>query len=70
MEFTKAFAAPANTRVMLVDNYRCQQQVIDAAEHLVKGTPAIAGKKARASAAAIAGLVKVFDRDEAALGRH
>lgn len=72
MEFTKAFAAPANTRVMLVDNYRCQQQVIDAAEHLVKGTPAIAGKKARASgpAAQLPGSpVKVFDRDEAALGQ-
>ncbi|WP_338746920.1 UvrD-helicase domain-containing protein [Pseudomonas putida] len=71
MEFTKAFPSPANTRVMLVDNYRCQQQVIDAAEHLVKGTPAIAGKKARASgpAAELPGsAVKVFDRDEAALG--
>ncbi len=71
MEFTKAFPSPANTRVMLVDNYRCQQQVIDAAEHLVKGTPAIAGKKARASgpAAELPGSpVKVFDRDEAALG--
>ena len=47
------------------------QQVIDAAEHLVKGTPAIAGKKARASgpAAELPGSpVKVFDRDEAALG--
>ncbi|QCI12832.1 DNA helicase UvrD [Pseudomonas putida] len=71
MEFTKAFPSPANTRVMLVDNYRCQQQVIDAAEHLVKGTPAIAGKKARASgpAAQLPGApVRVFDRDEAALG--
>ena len=71
MEFTKAFPSPANTRVMLVDNYRCQHQVIDAAEHLVKGTPAIAGKKARASgpAAELPGsAVKVFDRDEAALG--
>ena len=72
MEFTKAFPTPANTRVLLVDNYRCQQQVIDAAEHLVKGTPAITGKKARASgpAAALPGIpVKVFDRDEAALGQ-
>ncbi|WP_313455269.1 UvrD-helicase domain-containing protein [Pseudomonas sp.] len=70
MEFVKAFPSPANTRVMLVDNFRCQQQVIDAAEHLVKGTPAIAGKKARASgpAAELPGSpVKVFDRDEAAL---
>ena len=43
MEFTKAFPSPSSTRVMLVDNYRCQQQVIDAAEHLVKGPPAIGG---------------------------
>lgn len=72
MEFTKTFPSPANTRVMLVDNYRCQQQVIDAAEHLVKGTPAIAGKKARASgpAADLPGApVRVFERDEPALAQ-
>jgi len=72
MEFTKTFPSPANTRVMLVDNYRCQQQVIDAAEHLVKGTPAIAGKKARASgpAADVHGApVRVFERDEPALAQ-
>jgi len=71
-EFTKAFPTPASTRVMMVENYRCQQQVIDAAEHLVKGTPTIAGKKARAAgpAAELAGSpVKVFERDEAALGQ-
>ncbi|KXG80453.1 UvrD-helicase domain-containing protein [Pseudomonas mosselii] len=70
MEFTKAFPSPANTRVMLVENYRSQQHIIDAAEHLVKGAPAITGKKAK-----VAGLaaelplapVRVFDRDEAAL---
>ncbi|WP_288441406.1 UvrD-helicase domain-containing protein [Pseudomonas promysalinigenes] len=72
MEFTRTFPSPANTRVMLVDNYRCQQQVIDAAEHLVKGTPAIAGKKARASgpAADLPGTpVRVFERDEPALAQ-
>ncbi|WP_310190934.1 UvrD-helicase domain-containing protein [Pseudomonas hunanensis] len=72
MEFTKAFPSPANTRVMLVENYRSQQQVIDAAEHLVKGAPAITGKKAKASGLAAelpVSPVKVFDRDEAALGQ-
>jgi superfamily I DNA/RNA helicase len=49
MEFTKAFPSPATTRVMLVDNYRSQQHIIDAAEHIVKGTPRSAGKKAKAS---------------------
>ncbi|CRI57016.1 UvrD-helicase domain-containing protein [Pseudomonas sp. CCOS 191] len=70
MEFTKAFPSPANTRVMLVENYRSQQHIIEAAEHLVKGTPAISGKKARASGLAAElplSPVKVFDRDEAAL---
>lgn len=70
MEFAKAFPSPANTRVMLVENYRSQQHIIEAAEHLVKGTPAITGKKARASGLAAElplSPVKVFDRDEAAL---
>ncbi|MDH0647890.1 UvrD-helicase domain-containing protein [Pseudomonas sp. GD03858] len=72
MAFTKAFPSPANTRVMLVENYRSQQHIIDAAEHLVKGAPAIAGKKAKASGAAAElplSAVKVFDRDEAALAQ-
>jgi superfamily I DNA/RNA helicase len=70
MEFAKAFPSPANTRVMLVENYRSQQYIIEAAEHLVKGAPAITGKKARASGLAAElplSPVKVFDRDEAAL---
>ncbi|MBC3435828.1 UvrD-helicase domain-containing protein [Pseudomonas sp. BW16M2] len=70
MEFTKAFPSPANTRVMLVENYRSQQHIIDAAEHLVKGAPAITGKKARAAGLAAElplAPVRVFDRDEAAL---
>ncbi|QXH54400.1 UvrD-helicase domain-containing protein [Pseudomonas maumuensis] len=70
MEFTKAFPSPANTRVMLVENYRSQQHIIDAAEHLVKSAPAITGKKARASGLAAElplSPVRVFDRDESAL---
>ena len=72
IEFSKTFPSPANTRVMLIDNYRSQQHVIDAAEHMVKGTAAIAGKKARASGPAAAlplSPVKVLERDEAALGQ-
>ncbi len=72
IEFSKTFPSPANTRVMLVDNYRSQQHVIDAAEHMVKGTAAIAGKKARASGPAATlplSPVKVLERDEAALGQ-
>lgn len=72
MAFTQAFPSPANTRVMLVENYRSQQHIIDAAEHLVKGAPAIAGKKAKASGAAAdlpLSPVKVFERDEAALAQ-
>ncbi|MFK3776107.1 UvrD-helicase domain-containing protein [Pseudomonas sp. NPDC089406] len=72
MEFTKAFPSPANTRVMLVENYRSQQHIIDAAEHLVKGTPAITGKKAKACGRAAElplAPVRVFERDEAALAQ-
>jgi superfamily I DNA/RNA helicase len=72
MAFTQTFPSPAHTRVMMVENYRSQQYIIDAAEHVVKGTPAITGKKAKASA--VAGElplspVKVFERDEAALAQ-
>jgi hypothetical protein len=70
MQFAEHFRSPSTTRVMLVENYRSQQQVIDAAQHLVKGAPAVPGKKARASGAA-ADLpltpVQVLDRDDAAL---
>lgn len=72
MEFGKTFPSSANTRVMLVENYRSQQHIIDAAEHLVRGTTAINGKKARACGGAAAvplSPVKVFERDEAALGQ-
>ncbi|KAJ8136657.1 hypothetical protein OY671_010130, partial [Metschnikowia pulcherrima] len=70
MEFAKAFPSPANTRVMSAENYRSQQHIIDAAECSVRGAPAIAGKKAKASGRAAelpSSAVKVFDRDEAAL---
>lgn len=72
MEFNEAFPSPATTRVMLVENYRSQQHVIDAAEHLVKGARAIPGKKAKARGPAAElplAPVKVFDRDEAGLGQ-
>ncbi|MBJ9975092.1 UvrD-helicase domain-containing protein [Pseudomonas sp. S75] len=72
IDFAKTFPSPSNTRVMLVENYRSQQHIIDAAEQLVKGTPCIAGKKAKASGAA-AQLpitpVKVFERDELGLAQ-
>nr|WP_314487276.1 UvrD-helicase domain-containing protein [uncultured Pseudomonas sp.] len=70
MAFTKTFLSPSHTRVMMVENYRSQQSIIDAAEHLVRGTPAIPGKKATASGLAAAlhnTPVNVMDRDEAAL---
>lgn len=72
MEFTKAFPSPGNTRVMLVDNYRSHQHIIDAAEHLVKGAPSIPGKKAKACGPAAEQQlepVRVMDRDEAGLAQ-
>jgi superfamily I DNA/RNA helicase len=72
MEFAKEFVSPANTRVMLSDNYRSHQHIIDAAEHIVKPAPAINGKKAKACslAAEDAVPVTVQPRDEAALAQQ
>ncbi|RMV85777.1 UvrD/REP helicase protein [Pseudomonas amygdali pv. sesami] len=65
MEFAREFSSPATTRVMLSDNFRSHQHIIDAAEHIVRAAPAIAGKKARASGMPQELLpVKVLDRDE------
>lgn len=68
MEFNQEFPAPATTRVMLSENYRSHQHIIDAAEHIVRAAPAIAGKKAKASGAPKEALpVAVLDRDDAGL---
>ncbi|MEE4816752.1 UvrD-helicase domain-containing protein [Pseudomonas alliivorans] len=65
MEFAKEFSSPATTKVMLSENYRSHQHIIDAAEHIVRAAPAIPGKKARASGAPQELLpVSVRDRDE------
>ncbi|SEM46022.1 UvrD-like helicase C-terminal domain-containing protein [Pseudomonas sp. ok272] len=71
MEFNKEFASPTTTRVMLSDNYRSHQHIIDAAEHIVKAAPAIPGKKAKAMGESGPLLpVTVFERDDAALGKR
>ena len=71
IEFSKQFPSPATTRVMLSDNYRSHQHIIDAAEHIVRAAPAIAGKKAKASGAPKElWPVSVLDRDDADLARR
>lgn len=72
MEFAKQFVAPSTTRVMLADNYRSHQHIIDAAEHIVRSAPAIPGKKARACgpAAEQPVPVMVMERDEATLAQQ
>jgi superfamily I DNA/RNA helicase len=71
MEFNKEFPSPTTTRVMLGENYRSHQHVIDAAEHIVRAAPAISGKKAKASGTPKALVpVSVRDRDDAALGQQ
>ncbi|PMU25895.1 MULTISPECIES: UvrD-helicase domain-containing protein [unclassified Pseudomonas] len=71
MEFNKEFPSPTTTRVMLGENYRSHQHVIDAAEHIVRAAPAISGKKAKASGTAKELVpVTVRDRDDAALGQQ
>ncbi|MBU9354624.1 UvrD-helicase domain-containing protein [Burkholderia multivorans] len=69
LEFEDEFESPATTRVMLSENFRSHQYVIDAAEHIVRSAPAIPGKKARSAGAAAADPVPVvvLDRDDAAL---
>ncbi|MEB0045139.1 MULTISPECIES: UvrD-helicase domain-containing protein [unclassified Pseudomonas] len=65
MEFNKEFPSPSTTRVMLSDNYRSHQHIIDAAEHIVRAAPAIPGKKAKASGEPKTLLpVNVLDRDD------
>ncbi len=65
MEFPKEFSSPATTKVMLSDNFRSHQHIIDAAEHIVRAAPAISGKKARASGNEQELLpVTVLDRDD------
>ena len=71
MEFNKEFPSPGTTRVMLSDNYRSHQHIIDAAEHIVRAAPAIAGKKARASGEPKPlQPVNVLERDDEALGQR
>ena len=68
MEFNKEFSSPGTTRVMLSDNYRSHQHIIDAAEHIVRAAPAIPGKKAKASGEPKdLWPVKVLDRDDQAM---
>ncbi|MGE7955571.1 UvrD-helicase domain-containing protein [Pseudomonas sp. NPDC089530] len=68
MEFNQEFPSPATSRVMLSENYRSHQHIIDAAEHIVRAAPAIAGKKAKASGEPKEALpVNVLDRDDQGL---
>ncbi|VVN14476.1 ATP-dependent DNA helicase Rep [Pseudomonas fluorescens] len=71
MEFNKEFPSPSTTKVMLSENYRSHQHIIDAAEHIVRAAPAIAGKKARASGEAKTLLpVQVLGRDDQGLAKR
>ena len=71
MEFNKEFPSPGTTRVMLSENYRSHQHIIDAAEHIVRAAPAIPGKKAKACGEPGELLpVNVHDRDDAAMAKR
>jgi len=71
MEFNKEFPSPSTTKVMLSDNYRSHQHIIDAAEHIVRAAPAIAGKKAKASGEPKPLLpVNVLDRDDPSMAKR
>ena len=69
MEFEGRFKSPATTQIMLRENFRSHQHVIDAAEHIVRSAPAIPGKRARAAGSAAKDPIPVVirDRDDSAL---
>ncbi|MBD1586417.1 UvrD-helicase domain-containing protein [Pseudomonas typographi] len=67
LEFEHVFSAAAHARVTLRDNYRSQQGVIDAAEHVIKGTRSLKGKKGRAVGGRPVQPVHVLERDDARL---
>lgn len=69
IEFEKEFRAKKTTRVMLQQNYRSHQYIIDAAEHIVRNTPGIDGKQAVAAGPAKNGPipVEVRNRDDEGL---
>jgi len=48
MAFPRHFPAHRCTRVLLSENYRSHQYIIDAAEHIVRNAPSMPGKQARA----------------------
>ncbi|MGG1946841.1 UvrD-helicase domain-containing protein [Trinickia sp. NRRL B-1857] len=69
MEFEDRFKSPATTQIMLRENFRSHQHVIDAAEHIVRSAPAIPGKRARAAGPAAKDPIPIVvrDRDDGAL---
>ncbi|WP_213879333.1 UvrD-helicase domain-containing protein [Pseudomonas sp. dw_358] len=68
LAFEQEFPASSTTRVLLSDNYRSQQMIIDAAEHLVRPVRSLPGKKASAAGVHLppATAVQVLGRD----GQH
>lgn len=69
VEFASEFRASATTPVMLRENFRSHQFVIDAAEHVVRTVSTIPGKRAHAAGAAAKDPVpvEILDRDDDAL---
>lgn len=69
LEFPNEFKAHQNTSVMLRENFRSHQLVVDAAEHIVRTVATINGKKARSAGPASAdpAPVEIHDRDDRAI---
>ncbi|WP_263264218.1 UvrD-helicase domain-containing protein [Pseudomonas sp. RIT-PI-S] len=49
MHFAQAFPSPKHQRLLLKENFRSTQQIIDGAEYIVRSTQSIPGKKALAA---------------------
>lgn len=69
IEFESEFKSRATTPIMLRENFRSHQHVINAAEHIVRDASSIPGKKAISSgpAAAFPVPVRIMDQSDADL---
>lgn len=70
LEFEREFPAASSTRVLLGENYRSHQHIIDAAEHLVRPVRSLPGKKGKAQGAHPVTPVQVFERNDRQLAQQ
>ncbi|WPP02083.1 UvrD-helicase domain-containing protein [Pseudomonas sp. HR96] len=70
LAFDREFPASKTTRVLLSDNYRSHQHIIDAAEHLVQPVRSLPGKRGKAREGLPTIAVQVFERNDRQLAQQ